>query len=473
MLAQIPTDIVKNDLHSDVVIGIHLLAPGLVADDVKSLVGVFARAYSAGTELNERRGEALADLLVTVDTSKYSVGDYGKAKELITVGYQAAASNSKTLMRYSLSDADWNSYLSAKNARRHQVPGILTAIRVEGESPSVKRFVEHDLSSLKDKKMDPQMIAERLTQVQADGSVETRFETFAPADPQSKQRPIPLAPDTGLLVQFRPVATGPPFLLFGPELSAETSNVTRGIFAARFIDQNLGGYGSELRADIQAGYLTHLSTEYYRRLDAQNWYIQPRLNYLREPIYIWQNQHRIAEQFDQEAGGGLDIGRTVSNQLQFHADWTAQVIRWSLVNGIAAGPSISGTAQPTFAALLDRFIEEERLLEIKSVRPGQSCEGIGELSYSTASSYLSNIKRIRAQWGTTRIVRMKPMKVQEWLKSLDLAPKTKGHIKAVMHRLFEKAMLWELVEWQRNPMQLVEIKGISKRQKRPVILTLD
>jgi integrase len=42
-----------------------------------------------------------------------------------------------------------------------------------------------------------------------------------------------------------------------------------------------------------------------------------------------------------------------------------------------------------------------------------------------------------------------------------------------MHRLFEKAMLWELVEWQRNPMQLVEIKGISKRQKRPVILTLD
>jgi integrase len=44
---------------------------------------------------------------------------------------------------------------------------------------------------------------------------------------------------------------------------------------------------------------------------------------------------------------------------------------------------------------------------------------------------------------------------------------------AVMHRLFEKAMLWELVEWQRNPMQLVEIKGMSKRQKRPLILTVE
>jgi integrase len=42
-----------------------------------------------------------------------------------------------------------------------------------------------------------------------------------------------------------------------------------------------------------------------------------------------------------------------------------------------------------------------------------------------------------------------------------------------MHRMYEKAMLWEMVEWQRNPMQLVEIKGISKRQKKPMVLTVE
>jgi integrase len=56
---------------------------------------------------------------------------------------------------------------------------------------------------------------------------------------------------------------------------------------------------------------------------------------------------------------------------------------------------------------------------------------------------------------------------------MDAAPKTKGHVKALMHRLYEKAMLWEIVEWQRNPMQLVEIKGISKRKKKPVVLTVE
>jgi integrase len=75
--------------------------------------------------------------------------------------------------------------------------------------------------------------------------------------------------------------------------------------------------------------------------------------------------------------------------------------------------------------------------------------------------------------GTTHITRMKPVKVQEWLKNMDSAPKTKGHVKAIMHRLYEKAMLWEMVEWQRNPMELVEVKGISKRRKKPIVLTVE
>jgi integrase len=97
--------------------------------------------------------------------------------------------------------------------------------------------------------------------------------------------------------------------------------------------------------------------------------------------------------------------------------------------------------EPTFNAILDRFIEDERMMEIKQRRPGERCEDDG-LSYSTGISYLSVIKRVRAKWGTTRITRMKPMLIQSWLKGLEAAPKTKGHIKAVMYRLYEKGMLW-------------------------------
>ena len=73
--------------------------------------------------------------------------------------------------------------------------------------------------------------------------------------------------------------------------------------------------------------------------------------------------------------------------------------------------------------------------------------------------------------GGTLIAEMKPLDILEWLKSLALAPKTRGHVRALMHLLFEKAMLWELMDLQRNPVDVVKLRGTSKRQKKPQILS--
>ena len=39
-----------------------------------------------------------------------------------------------------------------------------------------------------------------------------------------------------------------------------------------------------------------------------------------------------------------------------------------------------------------------------------------------------------------------------------------------MYRLFDKAMLWELLDVQRNLTELVEVKGISKRRSAELSL---
>jgi integrase len=81
---------------------------------------------------------------------------------------------------------------------------------------------------------------------------------------------------------------------------------------------------------------------------------------------------------------------------------------------------------------------------------------------------------------------MKPLVVQQWLEgltvshrvkgkktnlSVPMAAKTKGHIKQFMHRLFEKAMLWEFLSPTRNPIDLIDLRGVTKRKKKPLILT--
>ncbi len=91
-------------------------------------------------------------------------------------------------------------------------------------------------------------------------------------------------------------------------------------------------------------------------------------------------------------------------------------------------------------------------------------------SWSTAAGYRSYIKtHVRPKWEEMLIAEMKPLDILEWLKSLALAPKTRGHVRALMHLLFEKAMLWELMDLQRNPVDVVKLRDTSKRQKKPQI----
>ncbi len=129
--------------------------------------------------------------------------------------------------------------------------------------------------------------------------------------------------------------------------------------------------------------------------------------------------------------------------------------------------------EPTLAVVIDRFVQEERLSEILAQPPGEVTIKDG-LAYSTAAVYTSFLNRhIRPRWAKVHLSQIKPLEVMDWLKTLPLAPKSKAHIKRMLHLLFERAMLWGLVEVSRNPIELVRIKGGSRRQKQPVVLTPD
>jgi len=123
-------------------------------------------------------------------------------------------------------------------------------------------------------------------------------------------------------------------------------------------------------------------------------------------------------------------------------------------------------------ALTDLFIGDEQLESIAALKPGQP-NTFGSLRVSTARSYLQIInKHIRQKWGAAKLSEVKAAQVAGWLRDMKCSSLTKAHIKALMSRLFKRAMLWELLPLQVNPMSLVEVRGVSKRRKKPLVLTL-
>jgi hypothetical protein len=48
---------------------------------------------------------------------------------------------------------------------------------------------------------------------------------------------------------------------------------------------------------------------------------------------------------------------------------------------------------------------------------------------------------------------------KHWLKEMAKSPKHKGHIKAFVNRLFNKAKSYELLNFHEDPISLVEVRG--------------
>jgi integrase len=151
---------------------------------------------------------------------------------------------------------------------------------------------------------------------------------------------------------------------------------------------------------------------------------------------------------------GFTVGTVEKYKTEAHALKAAEGMRLIINHGVASWKPI------LFCGVLDRFLFEQRQEEEAE-----------QITHNTLVSYRSMISQhIGPKWGELCLQDVRPALVQDWLRKLTVSPKYKGHIRSLMYRLFDKAMLWELIPIDRNPMQLVEVKGISKRTKRPCIL---
>jgi integrase len=92
----------------------------------------------------------------------------------------------------------------------------------------------------------------------------------------------------------------------------------------------------------------------------------------------------------------------------------------------------------TFDALLDHYVEQE----------------LPQLRYGTQQAHLCTLRRwIRPRWGACLLEEIKPVAVEQWLRSLALAPKTKVNLRSLFHLVYQHGRRWELTDV--NPIDLV------------------
>jgi NTE family protein len=340
VLENLPTQTVHS-MHADVVLAVSLPIKPVAGGDLNSIIGVLQRSFAVAIEANERASRKLADVVIEPTVTGFTDTDYLKTRDLAARGYEAAERQKDALLKYAVSDAEWQAYLALRASRLRGPVGNILRVRVTAPSPDVTRAVQRSFDTLINQPTDTRAIEARLSQIRSDGRYEADY-TIGYETPDSN-RPI-------VLVTVTDKKTGPPFLLLGANVEAQAGGVSRATLEGILLDQDFGGYGSELRAHFKVGYLTQIDAEYYRKLadlghNNGGLFVAPRANLLRQPFNIYQNQHRIYEQLLQTVGGGADIGWSDRRTQELRLGWESNNVRWTTDVGSNAEPSIIGQMQ--------------------------------------------------------------------------------------------------------------------------------
>jgi NTE family protein len=335
ILENLPTPDVKA-MGANVVLAVSLKLSPVGKGDLNNILGVLQRAFAVGIEVNEQHDRELANLVITPDVSGFSAASYNRVYQLAMRGYAAAEANKANLLKYSLSEAEWKQYLAQRDARLHGAPGSVLRVEVDAPNAAVKAAAERIFAPLVDRPVDTKHVVTLLSELRSDGRYDADYTVGY--DRNEPGRPI-------LLVTVKDKPTGPPFLEAGFNLEAQTGGVTRATINTILLDQDLGGYGSELRTHIDFGFFTNIESEYYRKLNWAGLFAAPHANITRTPYYIYSGNTRLSERLDQSLGLGADVGWSDGRAQEVRAGWQLQNVRWSTTTGFDGLPDYRGNAQ--------------------------------------------------------------------------------------------------------------------------------
>ncbi len=339
VLDNLPTRTVQ-DMKADVVLAVSLPLSPLSQGDLGSILGILQRSFSVAIEGAERDDRKLASVVIMPDLQGFTQTDYLKTADLATRGYQAAESQKAKLLPYAVSDAQWQTYLAGRASRRRGPAADVLRIRVTAPALSVTRALQRKFQPLVDHPVDLAKLDQLLDEVRSDGRYIADYTVGY--EPPDENRPV-------ILVTVSDRQNGPPFLDIGANIEAQAGGITQVTAEGIYVYQDLGGYGSELRARIRLGYVTQLGGEYDFRLFAPGrqggYFLAPRGDFLRHPYNIFQGQRRLAERELQTAGGSLDLGWSDSRTQELRVGYEAANIRWKLNVGNDGAPDILGTLE--------------------------------------------------------------------------------------------------------------------------------
>jgi len=332
MVQNIPVETAL-DMNADVVIAVELRLSLSDRTQLKHIAGVLSRAIDVMITQNERRSLALAKAKVSIDMNGFSGTDYQRVTELIALGHQSAAAQSAALLPYAIQNpAEWQEYLTARAARRHQPPAKIETIEVTGADPDTDSRLQHRISKALQGPLDLPKLETQLTRIAGEGQFDwLGYEGFT-------QNGLP-----AVRVTTHDKSYGPPFVDLAVNVNGSGVAAFDFSAGARVTFMDIAHRGGEWRNDLLFGSSNLAASEFYQPLWQSRLFVAPFAFASKYARNSFAGLKRVAVFGDERAGGGLDIGYEFGRRSEFRFGYEIFDGKLSPLIGDAGLPIIGGS----------------------------------------------------------------------------------------------------------------------------------
>jgi NTE family protein len=331
----LPTDVVRQ-MNVDVVIAVDIVTQPPTPRQFESVSGVLTRTVDVMVLDNERRALQLADVVVSLDLGKLGAFDYDQSETIINLGYKAAAAHAAALRPFALSDADWQTYLAQREARKRSPQKSAEILDVTGVSGDEQQHLEKRLqkalhNDLHSPSLNIDKLDARLTQIVGEGRFDRMgYEGFV-------QNGVP-----GLRVVAHEKSYGPPFVDLAVNVDGSgvaAFNVSGG---ARITLMDIDHHGGEWRNDLLFGSSNLAATEFYQPLALSRFFVAPFAFASKFARNSFTGETRVAVFGDERAGGGFDFGYDSGRRSEIRLGYEIFSGKLDPLIGSAGLPIVSG-----------------------------------------------------------------------------------------------------------------------------------
>jgi NTE family protein len=320
------------DMGADAVIAIQLRTPPGTRAQLETIAGVLSRAVDVMVTQNERHSLALAQAVVSIDTTGYSLDDYSRVKDLIQLGYKTASAQSAALLPFAIhDDEEWRQYLAAREARKRPSPKEIDAVEVTGADTDTDQRLQKRIAKNVEGPVNLTKLDTQLTRIAGEGQFDRLgYEGFT-------QNGVP-----ALRVTTHEKSYGPPFVDLA--VNVDGSGVAAFGFAAgaRVTFMDFADRGGEWRNDILFGSSNLAATEFYQPMAGSRFFVAPFAFVSKVSRNSFNGLTRVAVFGDERAGGGFDLGYNSGRRSEFRVGYENFDGRLSPLIGSQGLPIVSG-----------------------------------------------------------------------------------------------------------------------------------